>query len=67
MRDRITIMKEASGIWAAYFEGPQAKRIKKLFGDTLIPTPYRLSVPGSVVLTKIQAKNPDCEVVLGDA
>ena len=53
--DTIGLYK-SDGIWMAQHSDPA---IKELFNTNTIPTPYRATVPASVVKTEIQALNPE--------
>lgn len=52
----------AADAWIANFEGDE--KVRKLFGTTILPTPFAASVDASIVLERVQKLNPDCKVLL---
>lgn len=61
--NRIELFKTNQG-WMADFQGPQAEEIRRLFGTSVIPTPFTAQAESANVMANIQSKNPDCIVVL---
>ncbi len=62
--NKITLIKQG-GAWMAYFKGPHAAQIDRLFGTPVIPTAFTEQADPQAVLEAIRAKNPECEVELG--
>jgi hypothetical protein len=60
MRHTITLYRTAQG-WMSKTTDPQTL---ELFGTDTIPTAFPAAVKESVVLARIQASNPDCNVVV---
>lgn len=48
--------------WEATFVGDE--ELVALFGTTTIPTPHRSSASASFVKSRIEKRNPGCEVVV---
>lgn len=57
------IIKRGSSCWNARYVGPHAAEIRKLFGTDTLPTPYRLEMPVDEVVSLVQQRNLDVEVV----
>ena len=48
-------------------DGKHRTEALDLFGTDTLPTAFGVKADGSTVLARIQAMNPDCRVIIGDA
>ena len=59
----VIVLKTIAGMWVADMSGAKdAARIRELFGDVLIPTPFGASVPAAEVQARIARLNPGAEI-----
>ena len=60
---RIELWRGAAA-WMSTETGPEEATLRDLFGTNVLPTAFPTSVPAYTVLERIQARNPEAEVVV---
>jgi hypothetical protein len=58
------ILFKSLGSWMAWFKGPHAHEVKRLFGSDVIPTAFRAGAEDWQVLKTIGLNNPGIEVTV---
>jgi hypothetical protein len=60
--ENLIVIGPGDWLWTSLYIGPHAANVQRLFGTTILPTNYGLTIPLETVVAAIQGLNPGVAV-----